>query len=473
MKLRSLILAALVGTLYGQANSPLVNSSPPLGSPSKPLTSLRYASPLFPGTVYDASSGSSEPGCGGNSGVGIGAPVSVQQICMVESNTSGIPAVIPLYTYLEIAPGFKGFAGGHSSNVRAMKGSTPQQIFQNTDTEDLSGWDLVSCSRTSNIITFLIDTKPGPVTLSTGMGFWVSGNAKCSSGQNNVFIVQSVSGALVTTKASGPDFAGTRGGHVAANNHQVWSLEANLHNYSYDPGPIRFFLGQNVSPHWGVTSTQQGVFPSSAAFFADGGWYTGLYVPDVLDRAIIVGNPADSKPLRMTESIHIGPQALASSSNNFCSIPMTMTSSFYSGSDHAERSVMIRNCVDTHGTPTEMLQIVDHEGKARVRFLGDQVLLNPSSPNAPSIALDENRKTGFYVSSNGLAGVSVDGTPQVTVSHEGLNIGGGTNIPSSNAIPQVKTPLINKVACIKSAGPPVLIGYCSTAISPTGDCTCN
>lgn len=444
-----------------------------VGSPESPITGLKYSSPLFSGTVYDASSGTLDPGCGGNTGVGLGAPISVQQICMIESNKSGTPATVPLYSYLEVAPGFRGFAGGHSSNVRAMKGSTPQQIFQNMATVDLSGWDLVSCSRSSNVITFILDAIPGPVTLTVGAGFWVSGNTKCSSGQNNIYIATSVSGSTVTAKSNGPNFAATKGGHVAGNNHQVWSLEANLHNYSFDPGPIRFFLGQNVQPHWGITSTQQGDFPSTAAFFADGGWYTGLFIPDVLDRAIIIGNPANSTPLTMAESIHIGSQALASASTNFCSIPMTMTSSFFSGSTHNERVIALRNCIDTVGTPTEMMQILDNGGKVRARFLADQILVNPSLPSAPNIATGENRNTGVYISADATVGVSVNGTNKLNVASTGISISGGSAIASSNAVPQVNTPLVNKAACIKSAGPPVVIGYCSTAVSATGDCTCN
>lgn len=64
----------------------------------------------------------------------------------------------------------------------------------------------------------------------------------------------------------------------------------------------------------------------------------------------------------------------------------------------------------------------------------------------------------------------------------GANIGGnlqwgtgtpGVPISSSNAVPQVGTPTAGHAACIKSAGPPVVIGFCSTAPSFTGTCTCN
>jgi hypothetical protein len=35
------------------------------------------------------------------------------------------------------------------------------------------------------------------------------------------------------------------------------------------------------------------------------------------------------------------------------------------------------------------------------------------------------------------------------------------------------TPTAGQAACIKSAGPPVVVGYCSTVVGSTGACTCN
>lgn len=42
-----------------------------------------------------------------------------------------------------------------------------------------------------------------------------------------------------------------------------------------------------------------------------------------------------------------------------------------------------------------------------------------------------------------------------------------------NAIPNVGSPTANQAACIKSLGPPVVIGYCSTVVGSSGGCTCN
>lgn len=55
----------------------------------------------------------------------------------------------------------------------------------------------------------------------------------------------------------------------------------------------------------------------------------------------------------------------------------------------------------------------------------------------------------------------------------GLQAGtSGALITNSNLLPQVGTPTVNHAACIKAAGPPVIIGYCSTVVSSTGTCTC-
>lgn len=43
----------------------------------------------------------------------------------------------------------------------------------------------------------------------------------------------------------------------------------------------------------------------------------------------------------------------------------------------------------------------------------------------------------------------------------------------SNAVPVVASPMVGQATCIKAAGPPVVIGYCSTAVGSGGACTCN
>jgi hypothetical protein len=45
--------------------------------------------------------------------------------------------------------------------------------------------------------------------------------------------------------------------------------------------------------------------------------------------------------------------------------------------------------------------------------------------------------------------------------------------PISLTVPQIETPAAGQATCVKSAGPPVVIGYCSTDVSSSGTCTCN
>jgi len=51
--------------------------------------------------------------------------------------------------------------------------------------------------------------------------------------------------------------------------------------------------------------------------------------------------------------------------------------------------------------------------------------------------------------------------------------GSAVTIASSTLVPQVGTPTAGQVACIKSSGPPVIIGFCTGTVSGTSSCTCN
>jgi len=54
-----------------------------------------------------------------------------------------------------------------------------------------------------------------------------------------------------------------------------------------------------------------------------------------------------------------------------------------------------------------------------------------------------------------------------------FTFGGGVSISSSSVLPQVGASTANQATCVKSVGPPVVIGYCSTVVSSSGTCTCN
>jgi hypothetical protein len=48
-----------------------------------------------------------------------------------------------------------------------------------------------------------------------------------------------------------------------------------------------------------------------------------------------------------------------------------------------------------------------------------------------------------------------------------------TIVSSAGSVPHVGHPTVGNASCIKSSGPPIVIGYCSTAVSSSGSCTCN
>ena len=43
----------------------------------------------------------------------------------------------------------------------------------------------------------------------------------------------------------------------------------------------------------------------------------------------------------------------------------------------------------------------------------------------------------------------------------------------TGTVPVANFPTVGQAACIKSAGPPMVIGYCSTVVGSGGACTCN
>ena|ERR1035438_10366668 len=49
----------------------------------------------------------------------------------------------------------------------------------------------------------------------------------------------------------------------------------------------------------------------------------------------------------------------------------------------------------------------------------------------------------------------------------------GLIIYPTGTVPVAGSATINQAACIKSAGPPTVIGYCSTVVGSGGGCTCN
>lgn len=90
--------------------------------------------------------------------------------------------------------------------------------------------------------------------------------------------------------------------------------------------------------------------------------------------------------------------------------------------------------------------------------IGTQVQGNTSNSGVPILG-------GSFTNLQTVGNSSASGTYPDTLSI-------GANI-SGSPIPVVGTPTVGQAACIKAAGPPVLIGFCSTVVGSTGACTCN
>ncbi len=82
-------------------------------------------------------------------------------------------------------------------------------------------------------------------------------------------------------------------------------------------------------------------------------------------------------------------------------------------------------------------------------------------------------KSGHFLGLHGPPSSSWNQWLYGTTRIDSLSIAGGASITNANAIPTVGTPTAGQAACIKAAGPPVVIGYCSSAVSASGACTCN
>lgn len=90
-------------------------------------------------------------------------------------------------------------------------------------------------------------------------------------------------------------------------------------------------------------------------------------------------------------------------------------------------------------------------------------------------------KTGFTTGPGDWVDITVPGTSAGSTKFRTSSVYGvewgintlGVSISSSTDLPQVGTPTAGQAACIKAAGPPVIIGYCSTVVDVVGACTCN
>jgi hypothetical protein len=87
----------------------------------------------------------------------------------------------------------------------------------------------------------------------------------------------------------------------------------------------------------------------------------------------------------------------------------------------------------------------------------------------PLQAEKTGRFLGLHGAPDGINNQHLYGTSRI----DSLSINGGAAISTANSIPTVETPRVGHVACVKSPGPPVVLGYCSSVVAGDGSCRCN
>jgi hypothetical protein len=75
---------------------------------------------------------------------------------------------------------------------------------------------------------------------------------------------------------------------------------------------------------------------------------------------------------------------------------------------------------------------------------------------------------GLHGAPDGINNQHLYGTSRI----DSLSINGGAAISTANSIPTVATPKVGRAACVKSAGPPVSFGFCSSVVAGDGSCAC-
>lgn len=229
------------------------------GTSSTPGTSRTFTTPMFGGTIYDASPATSNPLSQGD---GAYAPINSFRVF-----ESGAANAVALYSEYHATAGATGSAYGLSANVAADPGSSPGGLAHNWTVNDATHLWLSGCTRASNSATCTIDSADpvlnppfltGAGGVHTGSGcffitgtsdptFAASGNVQCGTFSNGGYTVTFPStGANTTMSASG----------WISPSHQVFGFELNLNNATHDPMGLPITQGfPTPLPYWGFIAT--------------------------------------------------------------------------------------------------------------------------------------------------------------------------------------------------------------------------
>jgi hypothetical protein len=287
------------------------------GTSATPGTSRTFTTPMFGGTIYDAS-----PATSNSLSQGDGSYAPVNSFRVFES---GAATAVALYSEYHATAGATGVAYGLSANVEADQGSSPGALAHNWTLSDATHLWLTGCTRVSNSATCTISSADpllnppfltGAGGLHTGNGcffitgtsdtaFAANGNVQCGTFSNGGYTVTFANTGSNTT--IGPS------GWIAPS-HQVFGFELNLNNAAHDPGPITA-LGQGFPyplPFWGMVVTPTPFTwnnptggavivnqPITAGFYAAGGGnralagsqYYGFVTADAINDMYVAGTP--------------------------------------------------------------------------------------------------------------------------------------------------------------------------------------
>jgi hypothetical protein len=473
---------ALAGMASAQSNP---NASAAQGTTAaNPRTDLSFTTNVEPQIIYDASPRTTNPAAQGD-----GAYAPVKKMIVHESGAATV-----VDSYEELDCGGSGGCYGPTSDTEARQGSYPRVLAINPVIKDLSFWWITGCTRKENVATCNVYASGPPLSFKNDagkdkLGFYVNGVSDSSfdTGPRNALAVPiSYSAYSVKYRNAGEDSSTPSTGGVIGAAHQTFGLELNQTNLNHDPGPLTAFTGQNNLPVWGFVSTNtpynapnptggasQSTFRRTAGFADLGGDYSGFVAADAWSDMYVAGWPkAGGGALHATVGYRANAEAQATNGKNYGSLKSCWNRSVWSGGA-TDMTVCVQyvpasNAANAPGvweieTPGATIQITD----------SGQIIGTNASAAAPSYSFAGDPASGVYRDSGGSVDVSVTGKKMLSVESSGVSVNGGAAIATSNAVPQVGTPVAARAACIKSTGPPVVIGYCSTAVDASGGCTCN
>ena len=209
--------------------------------------------------------------------------------------------------------------------------------------------------------------------------------------------------------------------------------------------------------------------------------------------------PTPAADPTMTNNIFMLPSTgtATSPSTNSSSVPLDLRGSFWNGTSAVSSDWQIQNLsqfgslvfsppsVGTNpGSPTvtfpQLATASSSSGNfGSVSFQMQSSVWNGSQPLFPgwefqaSVGAGTNPNSVFKLFPYNTTGIPTFQILSNVSLSQSLNWGGGVTINSSSEVPQVRIPAPGHAACILASGPPVTIGYCSTALSSSGTCVCN